>query len=100
MRSICLFAIGKASAACEELGAAWSGRIEEKPPALLDRAVIFAPAGDLVPLVLEWLRPGGTLAINAIHMSPIPAMEYQLLYGERTMRSVANATHPRWGGIS
>jgi propanol-preferring alcohol dehydrogenase len=77
----------------EELGASWSGRIEEKPHKLLDRAVIFAPAGNLVPLVLEWLRPGGTLAINAIHMSPIPAMEYRLLYGERTIRSVANATH-------
>ncbi len=54
--------------------------------------MLFAPAGHLVPKVLEKLRPGGTLAINAIHMSPIPRMEYRLLYGERTLRSVTNAT--------
>ena len=76
-----------------ELGAAWVGGIEDTPPALLDRAVIFAPAGKLVPLTLEKLRPGGTLAINAIYMSDIPAMPYSLIYGERTMRSVANATY-------
>ena len=75
-----------------ELGASWAGSIEEKSPKLLDRAVIFAPAGDLVPRVLEQLRPGGTLAINAIHMSKIPAMDYRLIYGERTIRSIANAT--------
>jgi propanol-preferring alcohol dehydrogenase len=60
---------------------------------LLDRAVIFAPSGALVPLALEKLRPGGTLAINAIHMSDIPQMPYRLIYGERTLRSVANATY-------
>jgi propanol-preferring alcohol dehydrogenase len=54
--------------------------------------VIFAPAGDLVPAALAWLRPGGTLAINAVHMSPLPSMPYAALYGERTLRSVANAT--------
>jgi len=75
-----------------ELGAIWAGSIDEKSPKILDRAVIFAPAGDLVPRVLERLRPGGTLAINAIHMSTIPAMDYQLIYGERTIRSIANAT--------
>jgi propanol-preferring alcohol dehydrogenase len=74
------------------LGAAWAGGIEEKAPAELDRAVLFAPAGDLVPLILERLRPGGTLAINAIHLSPIPQFAYGLLYGERTVRSVSNAT--------
>ena len=76
-----------------ELGAAWAGTAEERPPVPLDRAVIFAPAGALVPLTLEKLRPGGTLAINAIHMSPIPEMPYELIYGERTLRSVANATY-------
>jgi propanol-preferring alcohol dehydrogenase len=55
--------------------------------------VLFAPAGDLVPPALRLLRPGGTLAINAIHMSSIPAFPYELLYGERTLRSVANATY-------
>jgi propanol-preferring alcohol dehydrogenase len=76
----------------ESLGAAWVGGAEDKAPHPLDRAVIFAPAGQLVPLMLGKLRPGGTLAINAIHMSPIPEMPYELLYGERTLRSVANAT--------
>ena len=75
-----------------QLGAAWAGGIEDSSPAPLDRAVIFAPNGALVPRVLEKLRPGGTLAINAIHMSPIPEMPYRLIYGERTLRSVANAT--------
>ncbi len=77
----------------EELGATWTGDIDDPLPAQLDRAVIFAPAGNLVPKVLEHLRPGGTLAINAIHMSLIPAMDYRLIYGERTVRSVANATY-------
>jgi propanol-preferring alcohol dehydrogenase len=77
----------------KELGATWTGNFDEKRQKPLDRAVIFAPAGDLVPRVLERLRPGGTLAINAIYMSPIPVMEYHLIYGERTIRSVANATY-------
>lgn len=76
-----------------ELGADWAGGIEDAPPAPLDRAIIFAPSGRLVPLTLEKLRPGGTLAINAIYMSPIPEMPYRLVYGERTLRSVANATY-------
>jgi propanol-preferring alcohol dehydrogenase len=77
----------------EELGAAWTGTAEDRPPEPLDRAVLFAPAGWLVPRALEALRPGGVLAINAIHLSPIPEMPYALLYGERTVRSVANATY-------
>jgi propanol-preferring alcohol dehydrogenase len=77
----------------EELGAAWTGDAEDTPPKPLDRAVIFAPSGKLVPLILEKLRPGGTLAVNAIHTSPIPEMPYSLIYGERTLRSVANATY-------
>ena len=77
----------------EELGAAWVGGAEDIPPKPLDRAVTFAPVGPLVPKVLEKLRPGGTLAINAIHMTPIPEIPYDLIYGERTLRSVANATY-------
>ncbi|MEN8172137.1 MAG: zinc-binding dehydrogenase, partial [Chloroflexota bacterium] len=77
----------------ESLGAAWVGAADDAPPKPLDRAVIFAPAGEIVPKALEKLRPGGTLAINAIHMSPIPQMPYGLIYGERTLRSVANATY-------
>jgi propanol-preferring alcohol dehydrogenase len=76
-----------------ELGAAWVGGSENAPPRPLDRAILFAPVGDLVPVTLEKLRPAGTLAINAIHLSPIPKMEYRLIYGERTLRSVANATY-------
>ena len=76
-----------------ELGAAWVGGIADEPPAPLDRAVIFAPAGSLVPPMLGKLRSGGTLVTNAIHMSPIPEFAYRLIYGERTLRSVANATY-------
>lgn len=76
-----------------ELGAAWVGGAEDNAPKLLDRAVLFAPAGYLVPIMLEKLKPAGTLAINAIHMSNIPEMPYRLIYGERTLRSVANATY-------
>ena len=76
-----------------DLGAAWVGGAEDQAPEALDRAILFAPSGLLVPLILEKLRPGGTLAINAIHLSPIPEMPYRLIYGERTLRSVANATY-------
>jgi propanol-preferring alcohol dehydrogenase len=74
------------------LGAEWVGRAEDSCPAPLDSAIIFAPAGGLVPLALKALRKGGTLALAGIHMSPIPQMDYSLLYGERTLRSVANST--------
>ena len=77
----------------EELGALWVGGAEDTPPEQLDRAVTFAPVGWIVPHALENLRPGGTLAINAVHLTPIPEMPYDLIYGERTMRSVANATY-------
>ena len=76
----------------EALGAAWTGTAEQTPPHRLDCAILFAPAGALVPLALGRLRKGGTLAINAIHMSPIPGLDYALLYGERTLRSITNAT--------
>ncbi len=74
------------------LGAAWVGTAQDRPPRALDRAILFAPAGWLVPLALGHLRKGGTLCINAIHMSPIPEMPYGLLWHERTVRSVANVT--------
>jgi propanol-preferring alcohol dehydrogenase len=77
----------------KELGADWVGDAEDQVPVPLDRAILFAPVGHLVPIILEKLRPGGTLAINAIHLSPITEMAYHLIYGERTLRSVANATY-------
>jgi len=75
-----------------DLGAEWAGGIGEEAPWPLDRAILFAPVGALVPDALRKLRPGGTLAVNAIHMTPIPEMPYAVLHGERTLRSVANAT--------
>ena len=74
------------------LGAAWVGRAEEAPPEEPDGSIIFAPAGYLVPLALSRLKRGGTLALAGITMSAIPGMPYDLLYGERAVRSVANAT--------
>lgn len=76
----------------EELGAAWTGSANETPPHPIDGAVIFAPAGQLVPEALRVLKRGGTVALAGIHMSPIPQMEYKRLYEERTLRSVANST--------
>lgn len=75
-----------------ELGAVWAGTAQDEPSTTLDRAIIFAPAGWIVPLALGHLRKGGTLCINAIHMSPVPEMPYHLLWHERTVRTVANAT--------
>lgn len=74
------------------LGAAWAGEAQEQVPAPLDAAIIFAPAGDLVPWALRAVRKGGVVALAGIHMSPLPAMDYGLLYGERVLRSVANST--------
>ena len=77
----------------ESLGAAWVGSETEKPPVELDRAVTFAPAGDVVIAALSSLRKGGVVAINAIHLDRIPQFDYdRLLWGERQMRSVANMT--------
>ncbi len=75
-----------------ELGAVWAGNAKVESPQPLDASVTFAPAGWIIPLALRHLRPGGTLAINAIHTSPIPEMPYDLIYGERVLRSVANFT--------
>src|SRR6266851_2587382 len=76
----------------KKLGAAWVGAAEDTPPAELDAAIIFAPAGSLVPHALRVLRKGGTLALAGITMSPIPQLDYSLLYHERIIRSVANST--------
>ncbi|HUI06008.1 MAG TPA: zinc-dependent alcohol dehydrogenase family protein [Verrucomicrobiae bacterium] len=75
-----------------ELGAAWVGRAEDMPNTSLDSAIIFAPAGVLVPEALRSLRKGGTLALGGIYMTPIPELKYDLLYHERVVRSVTNAT--------
>jgi len=75
-----------------ELGAVWVGGAEEEIDVGLDGSVTFAPAGWIVPLALGHLRPGGTLAINAIYMSPIPEIDYELIYRERVLRSVTNFT--------
>ncbi len=74
------------------LGAAWVGGYDETPPARLDAAVTFAPAGAVVVAALRALDRGGTVAINAIHLDGIPAFPYELLWGERSIRSVANYT--------
>jgi propanol-preferring alcohol dehydrogenase len=76
----------------ESLGASWTGSAEETPPAKLDSAIIFAPAGWIVHAALRNLQKGGTVALAGIHMSPIPEMDYSLIYHERTLRSVANST--------
>lgn len=75
-----------------ELGAVWVGGAEDEIDVGLDGSVTFAPAGWIVPPALGHLRPGGTLAINAIYMSPIPELDYELLYQERVVRSVTNFT--------
>jgi propanol-preferring alcohol dehydrogenase len=75
-----------------ELGATWTGGAADEPPAKLDAAIIFAPAGELVPVALRALDKGGVLVLGGIHMSAIPSFEYALLYGERVVRSVANNT--------
>lgn len=75
-----------------EMGAVWVGATEEDPRAPLDAAITFAPAGEVVAVALSRLGRGGTLAVNAIHMSHIPSLEYSKLYGERTIRSVMNST--------
>jgi alcohol dehydrogenase, propanol-preferring len=77
----------------ESLGAKWVGSETDKPPCELDRAVTFAPSGDVVIAALSSLRKGGVVAINAIHLDRIPEFDYDsLLWGERQLRSVANMT--------
>jgi propanol-preferring alcohol dehydrogenase len=74
------------------LGAVWAGDSETLPPAELDAAILFAPVGALVPLSLRAVRKGGVVVCAGIHMSDIPAFPYDLLWGERVVRSVANLT--------
>jgi propanol-preferring alcohol dehydrogenase len=77
----------------ESLGAIWVGSETEKPPVELDRAITFAPSGDVVIAALASLRKGGVVAINAIHLDRMPQFDYDtLLWGERQIRSVANMT--------
>jgi alcohol dehydrogenase, propanol-preferring len=79
-------------ALAHELGASWVGDAAVEPPVKLDASIIFAPAGELVPVALKALRKGGTVVLGGIHMSPIPSFDYSLIYGERVVRSVANNT--------
>jgi alcohol dehydrogenase, propanol-preferring len=75
-----------------EMGATWAGAVGDDPGVLLDAAASFALAGEIVPAALARLDRGATLAVNAIHMTPIPSFEYERLYGERVVRSVMNFT--------
>src|SRR5262245_4566476 len=74
------------------LGARWTGSSNELPPVMLDAAIIFAPAGEIVPLALRVVRKGGIVVCGGIHMSNIPQFPYELLWGERQICSVANLT--------
>jgi propanol-preferring alcohol dehydrogenase len=76
----------------QELGAAWAGGTFDEPPKKLDAAIVFAPAGEIVPAALKALKKGGVLVLGGIHMSPIPSFNHDLLYQERSIRSVANNT--------
>jgi alcohol dehydrogenase, propanol-preferring len=75
-----------------QLGAAWAGSSTERPPQQLDAAILFAPVGALIPLALAAVRPGGRVICAGIHMSDIPSFPYRLLWGERSLASVANLT--------
>ncbi|HTC93401.1 MAG TPA: hypothetical protein VK699_08115 [Terriglobales bacterium] len=75
-----------------ELGAEWVGEAYDTPPMGLNAAIIFAPAGELVPAALKALKKAGSLVLGGIHMSPIPSFPYELVYHERVVRSVANNT--------
>lgn len=80
-------------ALADELGAVWTGQATEIPPEPLDRAVTFAPSGEVVVAALSALKKGGVVAINAIHLDSMPSFDYdRLLWGERQIRSVANMT--------
>ena len=75
-----------------EMGACWAGGASELPPVELDAVIIFAPAGELVPAALRTIRKGGVVVCGGIHMTPIPSFPYELLWGERSIISVANLT--------
>ena len=82
----------KTQAFARELGAVWAGDSDDTPPEPLDAAIIFAPIGALVPTALKAVAPGGVVVCGGIHMSDIPSFPYDLLWEERTVRSVANLT--------
>ncbi len=82
----------KAQHFARTLGATWAGGSDERAPVTLDAAIIFAPAGELVPIALAAVGKGGTVVCGGIHMSDIPSFPYALLWGERILRSVANLT--------
>jgi propanol-preferring alcohol dehydrogenase len=82
----------KAKAFALEMAVEWAGDSTAMPPVSLDAAIVFAPVGALVPLALRAVRPGGTVVCGGIHMSDIPSFPYELLWGERVLRSVANLT--------
>src|ERR671932_702538 len=82
----------EAQAFARELGAEWAGDALGPPPEELDAAIIFAPVGELVPAALRTVAPGGVVVCGGIYMSELPAMSYDLLWGERVLRSVANLT--------
>uniref|UniRef100_A0A831UF03 alcohol dehydrogenase n=1 Tax=Geobacter metallireducens TaxID=28232 RepID=A0A831UF03_GEOME len=83
-------AVGQSFA--REMGAVWAGNAGELPPEELDAAIIFAPAGELVPAALRAVGRGGVVVCGGIHMSDIPSFPYDILWGERSIRSVANLT--------
>jgi len=82
----------ESQAFARDLGAAWTGHSGKQPPQPLEAAIIFAPVGSLVPLALKATAPGGTVVCAGIHMSDIPGFPYRILWGERSLRSVANLT--------
>jgi propanol-preferring alcohol dehydrogenase len=82
----------RAQSFARDLGCEWAGASPELPPEELDAAILFAPAGELVPLALRAVAPGGTVVCAEIHMSDIPSFPYELLWRERILRSVANLT--------
>jgi propanol-preferring alcohol dehydrogenase len=79
-------------ALARSLGAVWAGSSDELPPEPLDAAIVFAPAGELVPAALRAVSKGGSVVCAGIHMSDIPSFPYSILWGERVVRSVANLT--------
>lgn len=81
------------------LGAAWAGGYDDPPPAPLDAAITFAPAGDVVVAALRAVERGGTVVVNAIHLDRVPEFPYELLWGERVLRSVANVTRADAAGF-
>ena len=83
---------GEAQDFARRLGAEWAGGSDAAPPEPLDAAILFAPAGSLVPAALRAVDPGGTVVCGGIHMSDIPSFPYRILWGERTVRSIANLT--------